>query len=261
MEIYFHTIALEPARWTPRKVSRPLSALLPGIAAAGFQTLEIYEPHLRESADWPAIRSLLKDLALRPEILSSYLNIATLSGEDFAVQMAALEETITFFGFSRVRLFPGAGISPDDAPAVAGFVRRLAVVAERLRGIEILLETHDNSIADSPEKIVSLVRNLNASHVGLLFQPTRIELEPTLAQFALQKEWIRHVHLHNRTLEKSFVPLEQGVTPWRSLLAQLPPTVHATLEFVPEGIVPEEDFDAEAVMRRACSERAFLLGA
>lgn len=260
MEIFFHTIALEPARWTPRKVSLSLFALLPKIAEAGFRTVEIFEPHLREESERPGIRNLLRDAGLQPAILSSYLDLAALPENDVPAAFAALDETLRFFGFSKVRIFPGPRIAPEDDAAVTVFTRRLESLAEQLSGFEILLETHDGSIADDPRRIVQIVKDLGAPHVGLLFQPTIFDGKTEVAQFSLQKDFVRHVHLQNRKPDKSFETLENGVTPWRSLLNDLPSGVNASLEFVPAGICPEAEFDLEAVLAQAVREKEAALG-
>lgn len=258
MEILFHTIALEPARWTPQRVSQSLTTLLPRIARAGFRAVEIYEPHLREDALRPAIRESLEKNALTPEILSSYLDIAALAAGDLPAAVAALEETLRYFGFRKLRLFPGPKISPADIAAVETFAARLALVADRLEGIEILLETHDGSIADDPNRIVALVKDLALPNVGLLFQPTVFDGEKAREQFAIQKEFIRHIHLQNRTPAGGFETLENGVTPWSRILREVPAGVSASLEFVPAGICPEEAFDLDVVLEQAVAEKAFV---
>jgi len=258
MEIFFHTIALEPARWTPQRVSQSLTTLLPRIARAGFRTLEIYEPHLREEVLRPAIRETLEKNALKPEILSSYLDIAALSAGELPAAVSTLEETLRYFGFRKLRLFPGPRISPSDAAAVEGFAARLALVAARLEEIEILLETHDGSIADDPRRIVAVVGDLGLPNVGLLFQPTVFDGEKACEQFAIQKEFIRHIHLQNRTPAGGFATLENGVTPWSRILRGVPAGVAATLEFVPAGICPEESFDLDGVLAQAVAEKTFV---
>ncbi len=257
MDPLLHTIALEPARWTPRKVSQSLPALLPGISAAGFSRIEVYEPHLRDRALWPAIRDALQATGLEPVILSSYVKIADLAAEDLPAAIAELDGTVREFGFRKLRVFPGSGVDPTDEAGVDRFARRLAVLAERLSGIEILLETHDGSIADDPQRIVDVVTRLGAPNVGLLFQPTLFEAEKSLAQLAIQKPFIRHVHLQNRDENRKFVPLADGVVPWRDILAELP-GVDGTIEFVPRGICPEEHFDLATVLQEAASEKAFV---
>jgi sugar phosphate isomerase/epimerase len=258
VEVFLHTIALEPARWTPKKVSQNLSVLLPRIAGAGFRTVEVFEPHLGGEAGWPEIRNLLRECGLKPAILSSYVNLLTLSEEELPRAADTLEKTLRFFAFSKVRIFPGPRISPSDDAAVTTFTRRLSWLAGRLEGMEILLETHDLSIADDPDRIVRVVRDIGAPQVGLLFQPTVFDGKSELLQFARQKEFVRHVHLQNRDSAMRFVPLAEGVTPWKAILRDLPAGVNASLEFVPAGICPEEQFDLEAVLAQVKSEAAFV---
>ena len=258
MEILLHTIALEPARWTPRRVSQSLPTLLPRIAQAGFRSVEIYEPHLREENLRPAILATLQECGLAPVILSSYADIAGVSTDDLHATVSGLEETIRFFGFRKLRLFAGPKIAPDDAAAVAHFVDRLGLFASRLPETEILLETHDGSIADDPQKIIDVVRELAAPNVGLLFQPTAFNAEKALEQFALQKPLVRHVHLQNRKPDGGFETLENGVTPWGRILRDLPAGVAATLEFVPLGICPEEAFRLDEVLDQVKAEKAFV---
>jgi len=257
MEIFFHTIALEPARWTPRKVSRNLEDLLPKIAESGFRKVEIFEPHLREIALRPAIREMLAKCGLEAMILSSYIDLAGLAEADLPGAVGTLEETLREFRFPTVRLFPGPGVSPADEEAIARFTGRLAKVADRLAGTEILLETHDHAIADDPSRILKLVKDLGAPNVALLFQPTIFDGKTELEQFALQRDAIRHIHLQNRKPDRSFETLEKGVTPWAAIFRDLPAGVNASLEFVPSGICPEDKFDLETVLAQARSERDY----
>lgn len=258
MEIFFHTIALEPARWTPRKVSQTLSDLLPKIADSGFRKVEIFEPHLRETAQWPAIREKLKECALEPVILSSYIDLAGLPEAEIPAAIASLEEALGYFAFPTVRIFPGPRVSPDDKEAVAGFTERLGRFASRFPKLQILLETHDLSIADDPDRIVAVVKDVGAANVGLLFQPTIFDGKAELEQFARQRDCIRHVHLQNRKPDRGFDTLENGVTPWAEILKDLPYGVNASLEFVPSGICPEEQFDADIVLAQARQERDYV---
>lgn len=252
MNILFHTIALEPARWTPQRVSQNLADLIPKIARAGFQQIEIYEPHLA-LGDEDDIRKLLAQYQLSPVVLSSYLQVAPekTDGEKFVSEKYDLIARVRRFGFRKVRLFPGMGVSPKDAGAVEIVARRVAQIAGKLPDVEILLETHDGSIADEPEAVAALVGKTGCANVGLLYQPAIFQPEPALKQLAAQKHFIRHVHLQNRFADGSFSPLREGVVPWDKILPQL--NVDVSIEFVASGICTVEEFDlaksiAEAVL-------------
>jgi sugar phosphate isomerase/epimerase len=260
MNLLFHTIALEPARWTPQRTSQDLADLLPLIASAGFDRIEVYEPHLKDPAATQTIRNALQAGNLVPEVLSSYLNLnpTQTSSSQLDAQMEELRDRINTYGFRRVRIFPGPGMNPADKPGVAIFIERLEKLITALPGTEILLETHDGSLADDAETITQIVRDLNAPSVGLLYQPTFFQPERALRQFALQQPCIRHVHLQNRNPDLTFSTLRDGIVPWPQIIPQLDKTVTATLEFVPIGICSIEKFDLTATLREAQSEAAYV---
>ena len=260
MHILFHTIAVEPERWTPQRVSQKLAELIPRIAGKGFKRLEIYEPHLTEG-DEEEIRGLLAEHELEAVVLSSYLQVAPEKTDDakFAAEKSALVERVKRFGFRKVRLFPGSGVSPTDEAATRIVAERVSQIAKELPEVGILLETHDGSIADDAETIVALVKRMNLPNVGLLWQPTVFEAEAALKQFAVQKELIRHVHLQNRNPDGSFSTLHAGVVPWEKILPQL--DVDFTLEFVPSGICAVEKFDLETSLNEAVMEAEYVRAA
>jgi len=226
MDILFHTISMEPARWTSQRVSQKLSDLIPKIAGASFEKLEIYEPHLAAEDEEALLASLFKH-GLDPVMLSSYLQISPGKTD-------------------------GGGVSPKDGDAIKVVAERISQIARELAGVQILLETHDGSIADEPAAIVAFVDQLHLPNVSLLYQPTIFKPEPALQQFAVQKHLIRHVHLQNRDADGKFSTLKEGVVPWDKILPQL--DVDLTLEFVPSAICPVEKFDLEKSLSEAVAE-------
>jgi sugar phosphate isomerase/epimerase len=259
MNLLLHTIALEPARWNPRRVSRPLTDILTPIAAAGFHDLEIYEPHLGVETASSEIRDAFERLKLLPIILSSYLNLNPTETSDAALDdgILRLAERIAFYRFQKVRLFPGSGVKPSDQWATDAFMARLDCLLQRIPPVEILLETHDGSIADDPALLVRLMDRL-PSNVGLLYQPTIFTPQAALDQFRLQKPFIRHLHLQNRNPDFSFATLAEGVIPWPEIIAEMKDKADATIEFVPLGIRPEEFFDFKATLRQAREETDYV---
>ncbi|MGC3988107.1 MAG: TIM barrel protein [Chthoniobacteraceae bacterium] len=258
--ILFHTIAVEPARWTPQRVTRPLVELLPAIAEAGFHELEIFEPHLTQAPSLEAIGQSFARLGMTPVMLSSYLtlNPAQTSDQTVAEEIERTKGLIETFGFQKMRVFAGGGIDPKNSVAVAVFRERIELLASRLPGVELLIETHDDSIAEDPEVLVEMIRQLKAPKAGLLFQPTFFDAEKALAQIKLEAPYIRHLHLQNRNVEKGFEPLATGLFSWPELLAQLPAPVPMTLEFTPAGICSVEDFDLAETLAEAKKEIAYI---
>lgn len=261
MNILLHTIALEPARWTAARVSQNLVELLPQIAAAGFRELEIYEPHLTEETTRPEIREAFAASGARPVVLSSYLDLTPIGTSDSELQpkIQKLAERTDYYGFEKVRLFAGLRLHPGDVRAVDLFQKKLAHVAASLPQLEILLETHDGSLADDPHVAARIVRELALPNLGLLFQPTFFARRTaTLRQVRIQKPFIRHLHLQNRKADLSFARLAEGIAPWPEIFRELPTGLDATLEFVPRGICACEDFDLGATLTEACAEADYV---
>ncbi len=171
-------------------------------------------------------------------------------------KLEEMRQRIDYYGFRSVRIFPGPGMNPSDRQGIAVFIGRLERLVASLPGTQILLETHDGSLADDPETITDIVRELHAPSVGLLYQPTFFEPDRALRQFDLQQPFIRHVHLQNRHPDLSFALLREGVIPWHRILPALDKTVTATLEFIPVAICPVEQFDLPAALLQAQSESA-----
>ena len=253
MNILLHTIALEPARWTPLRVSQPLVKLLPRIAAHGFSQIEIFEPHLANEAEWPEIKAALKAANVEAVMLSSYMSLhpkATPEAE-LDQRIGELKRWLDAFGFRKVRIFPAADVTEEGVRILSARLRRLAAAIPH---VEIVLETHDGSLADDPALLVKMMENLDLPNVGLLYQPTFFDAKESLDQFELEKPFIRHLHLQGRPKDKSFVPLREGLVPWEKIISGLEREVTATLEFVPSGICPMEQFDLEASLREARDE-------
>jgi sugar phosphate isomerase/epimerase len=242
MEVFLHTIALEPARWTPQRVSRPLLELLPRIAQSRFRKLEIFEPHLTMSGNEDRLSEAIREHGLEPVILSSYLRLAPDTGTASKVEQQTEEllRRVSRFGFKAVRLFPIAGTSGE-------LERRARQLAASAPEVEFLFETHDGSLADDPERLVEFVKSLGQPNCGLLFQPTFFDPEGTAQQFELERHLIRHVHLQNRRPANrgEFASIQSGVIEWSAILKSLPPGVATSVEFVPAGICAPAEFDLE----------------
>lgn len=247
--VYLHTIALEPSRWTPDKVWRPLPELLPEIAAAGFTELEIFEPHA-EKIGFENLKHTLDTFALRSPILSSYIRIGVEDEEAEIIEK--LRRGVIDGKFSAVRLFPGKSRVAGDQEAVKRFTTQMAKLANALPQVDFLLETHDGSLGEESDVIVNVLKDLQNPKIGLLWQPLIFTREEARRQFALQQPWIRHYHLQNRNKDNQFVEIFSGLVPWEEFLTAHP--VNASVEFVRAGLKPAADFslaDALAEARTA----------
>lgn len=260
MNILFHTIAIEPARWSPQRVARPLAETIPAIEQAGFYPLEIFEPHLTLAENEEQIRGQFLAHHLNPVVLSSYINVSPATPEDqFLNEMRNLAWRMRFFGFRKVRLFPGPKVSPGDKAGIETVAARVRAIAEELPLADVLLETHDGSIADDPKAMIELIARIDRANVGLLWQPTIFEKDAALKQYEIQREYIRHFHLQNRDDEKKITLLRSGVIPWREILSDCDYNVDASIEFIPKGIVPVEHFNLTAAIQEAIEEFDYIV--
>jgi sugar phosphate isomerase/epimerase len=206
MDILLHTIALEPARWTTQRVAQPLVKLLPRIAAHGFSRIEIFEPHIENAAEWPRITAALNAANVEAVILSSYLNLHPdrTRGHELDGRISELKRRLDAFNCRKVRIFPSADATDEGSATLSVRLRQLAAAIPQT---EILLETHDGSLADDPAMLVHLMENLGLKNVGLLYQPTFFDTQRSLEQFELEKPFIRHLHLQGRAKDTSFTLL------------------------------------------------------
>lgn len=251
---YLHTIALEPARWTPARVSKPLEDLLPAIRSAGFSSLEVFEPHITLAPDRSRLRDAFQSNELTPQILSSYLDPGpdAMSREDFASAATMTVERAMEFGCRAIRVFPGhAAAGTTIGQSLPLIADRIAELADLAGDMEIFIETHDGHIADAVELMPELIHCIDRKNVGLLFQPTVFQPEAALAQFDLQKDCIRHVHLQNRKPDGSFERLMDGIIPWDQILKALGAHVTGTIEFVETGIRPVAEFELDVALAEA----------
>lgn len=265
MQLLLHTIALEPARWTPARVSRPLVELLPAIAGAGFHRLEIYEPHLAMAPDEDALLAAIATHHLEPVVLSSYLDLSPHANPEdrFAQEAQALLARVEMFGFRKVRLFPGRPASQDFADVettVRGVTERLRSLAGHRPEVEFLLETHDHSLADDPARVLAIAEATGCANVGLLWQPTVFDAEAARAQFAVQRSAVRHFHLQNREADDPgrFATLRAGGIPWPEFLSANGFDTDASIEFVPAGIRSPEEFDLTTTLQQAVEEFEYV---
>ncbi len=246
--VLLHTIAVEPARWTPERVSIRPAELAASIFAAGFRDIEVFEPHW-DGGDAFALQGL------RTVVLSSYIALTPSASPEGAFK-SAMARLVSIAGtFEKIRIFPGMGMQPGD-PDTSELIRRIQRIASSLPQKQILLETHDGSIADDPASVVDLVRRVERENVAILWQPTIFEPEQALRQFELQRSLVRHFHLQNRNPDRSFCRIRDGVIPWEDIFRSHAADI--SIEFVESGIRPREAFDLGTAIAEAAEVRDWL---
>ena len=236
--------------------------LLPAIAAAGFYKLEVFEPHITMAPSEDALLEGFRSANLSPVVFSSYLDInpATNPEQSFQPQFAALLARVERFGFRKVRFFPGRGAALVQTDETADrMAARLRTLASERPETEFLLETHDGSLADEPGRVLRVVEQCGLPNVGLIWQPTLFKADAAREQFATQRKAIRHFHLQNRTSADRITTLGSGVIPWGELLESFNFGADVTIEFLPTGLCPLEEFDLTTTLQEAVTEFDYVV--
>ncbi|MCH2662621.1 TIM barrel protein [bacterium] len=134
-------------------------------------------------------------------------------------------------------------------------------------GMDLTLETHGNTLCDTPQSTARLRADLgDVANLGICFQPyTSQDTEQTLAFYDALAPAIRHIHLQNRTgADNACSLLADG--DWYDC-GQLLHRARArgfdgllSLEFT-AGLFPQEGrtFDPQTVIDNAIIDRQFVL--
>jgi sugar phosphate isomerase/epimerase len=191
------TVALDPNRWgtvTGRhEATIAISPWLEVIAAAGFDGIELWEPHVRD-AD-AAERRAVKDGPLPTVVLNGY------AGFEDADHLRALAQLVACTGASAVKANTGrdpAGLAAEaDAAA-----RWLDVLPGRVR---LLLECHDGtSIADDHAAAAHFLAAVGPPERVQAIVHTHEDPDFVRARFDAYGDRITHVHVNH---------LEAGTAP------------------------------------------------
>lgn len=226
--IFLGTIALEPNRWsgvtTDRRSTIVLSHWLDAIADAGFDGIEIWEPHLRE-ADDDEVAAVL-DHWLPIAVFNTYVSFD--KPDDNERREAA--EWVRRSGATKVKWNTGPA---RDGGALAAYGDRLARWGDLLPGTALVCECHDGTAmddADAARRVLALggapgsVQALVHSNDGA---------ERIRAKFAAYGERITHVHVNH--LDRGSPPLveiAEEIETTVTLLDQLGFAGTWTIEFV-----------------------------
>ena len=275
MRLLLNTIMLEVNRWTADKaLTQPLAELLPAIRAACFDALEIWQYHISRLDDdeFADLKSHLDDHALQTVAVGAYppLHLDGGAGEVAAAELERIVARAATLGATTLKIFPGVVASAAADNAVwHRSLDRLRALAAHLghSGMDLTLETHGNTLCDTPQSTARLRADLgDVANLGICFQPyTSQDTEQTLAFYDALAPAIRHIHLQNRTgADNACSLLADG--DWYDC-GQLLHRARArgfdgllSLEFT-AGLFPQEGrtFDPQTVIDNAIIDRQFVL--
>ena len=270
MEIVLNTIALDPNRWTEKKIPYfRLEDLLEPIAAAGFRALEIWQPHLTTLSpdEVQRLKARVDDAGMSVPILGMY-PIFHLEGREREEELTGWDRMFGFadvLGSRMLKVMPGRTPSAEMTTEV--WDRSVAFVREVLRrsegtGTIIPCETHAGTVADNPESLLRFIGMVGSERLKVCWQPfdfastgKAIELYDRLSP--------RVVHLHLQGRRGSQMELLEGSDiDYRQVLAHIFASGfdgHLSIEFVRDCVVESpEQFHLDTVLENAQRDRRFV---
>lgn len=162
---------------------------------------------------------------------------------DPALPFESVLETAAALGAPRIRIWPGTlGSEATAVEQREKVIRDIAQCAEmcRERSIALALEFHANTLTDSTDSTLRLMREIDHDAVRLYWQPPNgMPCEKALEGLQSLLPWIDHVHVFQWEVQEGKIvrkPLEEGSPVWRRYLDALKGTERwALLEFVPDN--------------------------
>lgn len=274
MEILINTIALEPNRWTAKKIPHfSLKDLMQPIKDAGFEDVEVWQHHLTHT-NIDDIRDIWKQadrMGLRFRVVGVY-PVLHLDGEEALreerAQMDVIEKAV-ILGAPLMKIFAGtirgAEITPQQRLLTAEHLKDWQIVAKE-NGLTICIELHGNTLFDPVEVGEAFLAEYPGLDIGICYQP--YDFTDTAAAVALAERFrgkIMHVHLQGRRRTADggmeFCLLEEAEIDYRQLLPVIlegNEAVSCGIEFVKGCTAPAEHFQVDLVLENAVRDAEFI---
>jgi sugar phosphate isomerase/epimerase len=204
MKTSFCTIAFQKNKWgQDRVVERALTTILPILARARFQGVEIWQPHIASMsmAELAGIRRQLDELRLSVAMLSPYLDFTTSqqTAEESMVLAVRVLEQARLLRCPSIRVFTGkTGSREATDEQWRRTTQCLQVLGDMSAGDRIVwaCETHACNLMDDVDGARKLMRMVNRRTVSLIYQPTTFAAHCHRA-LELLAPWVHHVHANN----------------------------------------------------------------
>jgi sugar phosphate isomerase/epimerase len=180
-----------------------------------------------------------------------------------AIRLAAV------LGAGAVRILAGEPTGDEAAlQRLADAIRQLACAADG-EGVDLNIENHDGTMADSAARTMAIWCAVDHGRVGVIYDPVNLERlgqEVFPASLTLQREAIRHVHVKDDERiggeRRACVP-GRGIVPWPAILVALAASGYAgalTLEYetrwLPHLPAPEIGLPEALRFLRGCAGQA-----
>lgn len=207
--------------------NEPIEQIIPRLAEAGYDAVEIFAGQIegRSDAELDRLRAIADGCGLRIAVLSPYFWLTRDLPElvERSLRSAAwLAGAARRLGATRIRTFVDAGpdgigsakATPEHWERAVGLLRRITAQAP---DILFPVETHQWTLADTPETALQLIERVGAKNLVINYQ--QMEPDP-LRGYRLLKPHIRHFHLQNPHGNGGSGYLDEGDSPLVPLLRE-----------------------------------------
>ena len=192
---------------------------------------------------------------------ASGLDVASLGSYyrcDLAGDFPSVLSSAAALGAPRIRVWAGgigsADATPIDREEVATRLDSAALHASEY-GIDLALEFHSGTLADTAESTLALLSDVASTNVSCYWQPpVGMDDDAALAELSQLAAWISTVHVFSWWPEHERLPLTSRTDLWTRALSfagTLPGVTDALLEFLPDN-------DPALLNREAASLRSWL---
>lgn len=205
----------------------PLESQLPKLAAAGYDGVEVWFKHVegRTDGELDALREQARRLKLDFEVVAPYWWL-TQTPELLEETGRIVERAIRSarrLGAPKIRTFTDSGptgigsdrATPEHWRTAIEALRRICGGAPDLR---FVVETHGQTLADTPETTERLMREAALPNLRVNFQPSR---QFDLGAYRRLRPWIEHMHFHNLTADGEGTWLDAGIYDLGNLIAAI----------------------------------------
>lgn len=176
--------------------------IIPRLAEAGYDGIEVWGGHLdgKSDAELDAIRDLATRHGIALPVLAPYFWLTRDLPELVARSLATAERFTAYarrLGASRIRTFVDAGndgigsavATPEHWARAVGCLKTITALAPDLL---FVVETHADTLADTPESMERLMREVGAANLVVNYQTGAFDPLPGYRRL---KPAVRHFHL------------------------------------------------------------------
>ena len=187
----------------------PLEQVIPRVAEIGYDALEIFFTHIqsRDDTALKTIQQLAATHGIRLLVLSPYFTLTRGRAEyEQTLQTAAnIVAAAHVLGVTKIRTFTDVG--PDGLSSAQATIANwkqavcgLQTITAMDRSLEFVVETHEQTLADTVATTRRLMQEVAAPNLKVNFQPCEDFLRRGL-NFAFDDlaPWISHMHLQQVT--------------------------------------------------------------